>query len=298
MAKKKNFTNFLHPRLRDKLRTSIYHAETIVRRPRFSEIKTPENGWPILLGISFPKSGTQLLNETLLGFSEFTPFAHHIPVSFSSYDGNTGLKRSEKDALNYLDSLRPLDVTAARLWAWSAVVERINSPAFVPFFIFRDLRDVAISHVFYIAEMLPEDHQQSYAKKMRSFDERLTLSILGLPDAKETFPDIAERFSPYLEWLNRPEVLKLHVEDFIHDRRTTLGRVFDHVLHRVPNLPIPREEAIDILAEKNTPENIEILRPSKIGEWKKYFTEEHKRIFKEIAGDLLIRLGYEEDRNW
>ena len=306
MAKKKNFINFLPSRLRDKLRASIYHAETIVRRPHFSEIKTPEKGWPILLGISFPKSGTQLLNETLLGFSEFAPFAHHIPVSFSSYDGNTGYKRSEEDALRYLDSLRPLDVTAARLWAWSAVVERVDSPAFVPFFIFRDLRDVVVSHVFYIAEMLPEDHHQKYyAEELHSFNERLTISIQGLPDspadsvhAQAEFPNIAERFASYAEWLDRPEVLKLHVEDFIHDRRATLGLVFDHVLRRIPNLPIAREEAIDILEEKLNPENVEILRPDKIGEWKKYFTEEHKRIFKEVAGDLLIRLGYEKDGNW
>ena len=31
---------------------------------------------------------------------------------------------------------------------------------------------------------------------------------------------------------------------------------------------------------------------------KKYFTDEHKRIFKEIAGDLLIKLRYETDHNW
>jgi hypothetical protein len=34
------------------------------------------------------------------------------------------------------------------------------------------------------------------------------------------------------------------------------------------------------------------------GDWKNVFTEEDKRIFKEVAGDLLIKLGYEEDKNW
>ena len=34
------------------------------------------------------------------------------------------------------------------------------------------------------------------------------------------------------------------------------------------------------------------------GDWRNYFTEEDGRIFKEEAGELLIRLGYEEDLDW
>ena len=40
------------------------------------------------------------------------------------------------------------------------------------------------------------------------------------------------------------------------------------------------------------------FRSGKTGEWKKYFKDEHKKIFKDIAEDLLIRLGYERDLNW
>lgn len=35
-----------------------------------------------------------------------------------------------------------------------------------------------------------------------------------------------------------------------------------------------------------------------VGSWKEYFNEEHKRVFKEQLGDLLISLGYEKDYNW
>ncbi len=34
------------------------------------------------------------------------------------------------------------------------------------------------------------------------------------------------------------------------------------------------------------------------GDWAEAFTEEDKRVFKEIAGDLLVELGYEEDGSW
>jgi hypothetical protein len=34
------------------------------------------------------------------------------------------------------------------------------------------------------------------------------------------------------------------------------------------------------------------------GDWKHHFTEDDKKLFKEIAGDVLIKLGYEKDFNW
>jgi Sulfotransferase family len=34
------------------------------------------------------------------------------------------------------------------------------------------------------------------------------------------------------------------------------------------------------------------------GDWKNHFTDEDKRAFKALAGDMLIRLGYEKDMSW
>jgi Sulfotransferase domain len=34
------------------------------------------------------------------------------------------------------------------------------------------------------------------------------------------------------------------------------------------------------------------------GDWKNFFTERDKQIYKEEAGELLIRLGYENDHDW
>jgi hypothetical protein len=40
------------------------------------------------------------------------------------------------------------------------------------------------------------------------------------------------------------------------------------------------------------------FRKGVAGDWKNYFTEKDKRIFQEEAGDLLVKLGYEQDNNW
>ena len=36
----------------------------------------------------------------------------------------------------------------------------------------------------------------------------------------------------------------------------------------------------------------------RVGMWEDFFTEEHKTLFKEELGDLLIDLGFEQDNNW
>ena len=284
--------------VKDFARIRVYRAEKLLQRIRFASLPEPENGWSVLLGISFPKSGTHLLNQILLGFSKVAPFSRHIPLSFAAYEGDTGRKRSEEEALAYLEMLRPLDVSAAHLLAMPRVVERVCSSKFTPYFIYRDPRDVAVSHVFYIADMLPTHHHHAYYQTLRSFDERLRVSILGIPDADVEFPDIGKRFSFYTEWLNHPEVLPVPFESLIEDRREALGKIADHFLQRVGALPTPRDAIIHALESSIDPSRSPTYRSGKTGEWRKYFKEEHKKIFKDVAGDLLIQLGYEKDYDW
>jgi hypothetical protein len=40
------------------------------------------------------------------------------------------------------------------------------------------------------------------------------------------------------------------------------------------------------------------FRKGTIGSWQNHFSAEHKRVFKELAGNLLIDLGYEQDHDW
>jgi sulfotransferase family protein len=35
-----------------------------------------------------------------------------------------------------------------------------------------------------------------------------------------------------------------------------------------------------------------------VGDWKNHFSDEDKRVFKEVGGEMLIRLGYERDMGW
>ncbi len=50
--------------------------------------------------------------------------------------------------------------------------------------------------------------------------------------------------------------------------------------------------------ERGEEESSSFYRKGVAGDWENVFTEDDKRIFKKAAGELLIRLGYEEDHDW
>lgn len=280
--------------LKSSLRTTVYHIEKFLQRLRFPFQPAV---LPILLGISFPKSGTHLLDQILLGFAGVAPYARRLHSFYAEYEGESGKKHPAHQALAWLDSLQPRDVASAHLFARPEAVARVGSPRFVPYFIFRDPRDVVVSHVFYVTDIEPRHAHHAYYRSLPDFDTRLKVSILGRPEADIEFPNIAERFAPYLGWLNQPQVLTIHFEELIQDRVRALNRILDHFLARVP-LQTPRSLILASLESSINPAKSPTFRSGKSGEWKKYFTAEHKALFKETAGDLLIRLGYEKDYDW
>jgi sulfotransferase 6B1 len=283
--------------LKASIRRLLYQTEKLTQRARFVSLPEPQDGWPILLGISFPKSGTHLLDQILLGFSRVAPFSRRLHSFYAEYEGESGRKRSPEQAVRWLESLRAGDIASAHLFARPEALTRVAAPDFVPYFIFRDPRDVAVSHVFYVTEMEANHVHHAYYQSLPDFDARLKVSILGRPVSDVEFPDIAGRFAPYLGWLDQPTVMKIHFEDLIHDRAGKLDRIIDHFLARVP-LQADRSLLFESLENSINPGKSPTFRSGKTGEWKKHFTDEHKKIFKDVAGDLLIKLDFETDKDW
>ena len=280
--------------LKSSLRSLVYQTEKLAQRLRFASLPAD---LPILLGISFPKSGTHLLDQILLGFSNVAPFSKRLHSFYAEYEGDSGVKHKPAQALAWLDALRPCDVASAHLFARPEAVSRVCSTKFAPYFIFRDPRDVVVSHVFYVTDMEARHVHHEYYQSLPDFNARLMVSILGRPDADIEFLNIADRFTPYLDWLDHPGLLTIHFEDLIHNRTATLTQIMEHLLARAP-LAVTRQSILDSLETSINPKKSPTFRSGKTGEWKKYFTEQHKKAFKDAAGDLLVKLGYEEDGDW
>jgi hypothetical protein len=268
--------------------------------PRFRSLKQPDGGWPILLGLSFPKSGTNLLSQVMAAFCSVAPFADRTFDVFATFSNATGKQAGPLEALSFLSHRRPLDVVSVHFLAWPEAIRELQRPRYLPFFIYRDPRDVVVSHAFYVTGQAKDHvHHDYYAHVLTNFDERLLTSILGRPELQDIdFPDIGRRFEPYMAWTRTEGVLALRFEDIIEDRDTALGRVADHFLNRVSTVAASRPVLIHRIEASIAPERSRTFRSGKTGEWRKYFNDEHKAAFKQVAGGMLIELGYERDLNW
>lgn len=60
--------------------------------------------------------------------------------------------------------------------------------------------------------------------------------------------------------------------------------------------PLSEETRTKPKLSKENPHGL--FRKGEVGDWKRFFTDDVKRWFKDQAGDTLIELGYEKDDNW
>jgi len=87
-------------------------------------------------------------------------------------------------------------------------------------------------------------------------------------------------------------------EDFLANQEVAVSKILDHALNKGLPLQVEIRAAAQTVIGHLDPRRSPTFRTGKSGGWRKAFTEEHKRLFKEVAGDLLIRLGYETNLDW
>jgi hypothetical protein len=253
---------------------------------------------PVLFGNSFPKSGTHLLTQILSGFAAFGPSVESGLPPVLTFEGESGRPRSLAAIRAQLARLLPGDIAYGHLHAYPEVVAELCSQRFASYFIYRDPRDVVVSHVFYVTDLNNHHVHHAYYAGLPDFEARLRVSILGRPELDVPFPDIAARFEPYLPWLERAEVLALRYEDLLADLESGLKSILAHALGHGFQTLLPESDALAALAAAVQPERSPTFRSGKSGGWLAHFSEANKQLFKETTGDLLVRLGYEQNQNW
>ncbi len=130
-------------------------------------------------------------------------------------------------------------------------------------------------------------------------------SILGLPakfaeGSSEPLWDINTRYSSFMPWLNQEINFTVRFEDLIgpkgggdsHTQISTLTGVADHL-----GLKLSSKKILQVADRLYNPKSL-TFRKGRIGGWKAMFNDEHKKVFKKLAGELLIELGYEKDMDW
>lgn len=101
---------------------------------------------------------------------------------------------------------------------------------------------------------------------------------------------------------NDPRYIEVKYEDLILNTRESLKKLFK-ILHESFDEKILKYHEV----KSNTrdimkfPQNIEATRPlnsGSIGRWKNELNKKELKLFKKLGGDLLIKTGYEKDKNW
>jgi hypothetical protein len=297
----------------DNLKPKITFQARLLRRATRRAVQALRYGslgkTPTLFANSFPKSGTHLLTQVLKGFTQLGPAVDSGLPAITTFDGLTGRQRSEKEIMADLERLLPGDIAYGHVHAFPAALSFLCQDNVVAYFILRDPRDVVISHVHYVAEMAPKHiHHHYYQKTLRSFEEQVQASITGVSieelstamgcSVPEPLPSIRDRFEPYLVWLEHPEILVLHYEAFITNCKAPLEQVFDHALAHGFSPHCSREKALLTLERSIDPQHSPTFRKGKIGSWQNEFSQENRRVFKQVAGELLYQLGYEKNQDW
>jgi hypothetical protein len=171
-------------------------------------------------------------------------------------------------------------------------------PERVNYFIYRDPRDLLVSQVFFATDMHEEHGMHTYYKSLPDFSERLKVAITGIDREGLHMVSVKQRYEGVFQWLEQKHVLCLRFEDLINQREATLNAMLAEVERTGYKIPTPREEALPVLVKAIQPRKSHTFRSGKTGGWKEHFTDEHKKLFKDVAGDLLVRLGYESNNDW
>jgi hypothetical protein len=278
--------------IRRTLRPAVKTSQAIARWKQLSFQDVPP-----IFGNSKPKSGSHLLLQILNGMTHIMPYRYVAaePVRTITKDGK---RRTNEEVLSELKHVPTAVIGWGYVEATPENIDFLCQPDRVNYFIYRDPRDMLVSQVFFATEMHEEHGLHEYYNSLPDFGERLKVAITGLDREGLYMVNVKQRYEGVFQWLEQSDVMCIRFEDLINHRDVTLNAMLDEVENTGYKIPTSREKALPVLVEAIQPKKSHTFRSGKTGGWKQYFTDEHKKLFKQVAGDLLVSLGYEKSNDW
>ena len=255
------------------------------------------NEAPPVFGNSKPKSGSHLLLQILNGFTQIMPYKYVEADPVRTIE-KAGRRKSNEEVVSELKRVSPGVIGWGYVEATPENIAFLCQPNRVNYFIYRDPRDMLVSQVFFATDMHEEHGMHDLYKSLPDFGERLKVAITGIDRDGLYMVNVKQRYASVFEWLEQPHVMCIRFEDLINQRDATLEAMLDEVESTGYKIPTTRTKALSILVEAIQPKKSHTFRSGKAGGWSEHFTAEHKNLFKDIAGDLLVKLGYEKDNSW
>ena len=247
---------------------------------------------PPIICNSFPKSGTHLLAQVL----EALPGVRTYGTFIASMPSVPFRERSQAATLRKLHRVAAGELVAAHLFFDDAYADVLTQRHAVHYFIYRDLRDVAISEAHYLTYMNRWHRLHRYYRKMDSDEQRITWAIRGESDPAFAYdyPDIAQRFERYSGWLDCKDVCAVRFEDLIGlQRRDEIARIVRYYLDHSGRLG-DVDQIVNKAFKLIDPALSRTFRKGQAGGWRDVLTDKQRELIKQVAGDLLVELGYQQ----
>jgi len=249
---------------------------------------------PLLFVAGLPKSGTTWLKRMLTSFPGFSEIL--VPEA-TLYEMNTGGSHDfdvPEDLFARLDGA--LAVLKMHVHGSDHNI-RILKDAGIPYVVlYRDLRDVAISHYYYVRRTPWHPGYQKY--KLLSFEEGIRCF------ADTLLPQFAYWIRTWQENMDTARSIEVRYEDLVSDTEEVFKRIArlysldssSQVIRRI--VEMNRFENLTGGRKKGMENADSFFRKGIVGDWISQFPESLKDIFKESIGDFLVETGYEKNLDW
>jgi hypothetical protein len=244
-----------------------------------------------------PKSGSHLIIQVLHGLTRLGPFINTGMPPVNRWEDNR--KLSEGEILENILQMRSGDIGYGYIKAHEPFRSALSTPEMATIFIYRDPRDMIVSHIFYASQM-HEGHgmHRYYTEVLETMEERINAAIQGVDEPDAELSSVRAKYENYLGWLETAGIHCIRFEDLIINRGATLSGLLDYLEVRGFRPNLSRGASLNLLKEGIAPGKSGTFRKGQPGNWMEYFTPANKALFKEVAGDLLVCLGYEQDDGW
>jgi hypothetical protein len=258
-----------------------------------------------VLANGIPKGGTHLLTTLLdafpglsfSGYQETLTTFRRTPFLRASYDDAdvdwTALRRR-------LSKIPSGEYAAAHFPFAPSLQSVLDELEIRHVVILRDPRDIVISDAAYIRGNRRHAHNRRISALSRA--EAVSFVITGFrnDDGTVGLGSIADRVANYARWMQQPGALVCRFEDIIGaagggDDGLQFAAI--EAIGRHIGRPLSAT-AVERIAVKVWDPQSHTFRAGRTGGWREVLDSAQRDLFKEIAGEWLIRLGYERDRSW
>lgn len=266
----------------------------IQSRPAADQFAASELALLKVLANSVPKSGTHLLKKCLSLFPGLRTSKLHVDLSLNAQECEELLQRSA-----------PGTIISGHLPGYKAYIRAAKETETKTFLIVRDPRDVAVSAAHYYTKAKEHYLYNHFNNRLSDNEARLMAVIKGiqekiLENRRVGLRNITEIFEMFIPWSWDPINLTVRFESLVGpqgggNRELQVQTIQQMLGHLDISLPPAMVEQI---ADEAYDRGAVTFRKGLIGDWRNYFTVEHKQAFKDVAGQLLIQLGYEKNHDW